>query len=390
MHPGELLAGRYQVLSAVGRGVFASVFMCRDLQAVEAAAAELDDDATIEAAAEGAVPTAPAPMAVGADGSLTRAHAALATGSSAVVAIKLLRANDTMRRAGMKELELLRLVATADPEGRYHCVRLLHTFDHRGHLCLVFEPLAMNLKEVQNKFGKGVGIAIGAVRAYAKQLLLALSLLSKLRIVHADIKPHNILANERFNLIKLADLGSAFRIDDADNLPTPLLVSRFYRAPEVILGYAHSPALDMWSAACVLYELFTGEPLFAGDDNNDMLHLQQALKGRFPHRMLRFHLRQVEALAIEAHFDADLRFLRAGTDPVSKAPTVRPMDITAPTTDLGAKLLAKKAADDPRRVVLQLRDLLERMLVLDPTKRITVKEALAHPFIRDRTHAATV
>jgi len=68
--------------------------------------------------------------------------------------------------------------------------------------------------QVQNKFGKGVGISIAAVRSYAKQMLLALSLLAKLRIIHADIKPHNILANERYNVIKLADFGSAFKEDD--------------------------------------------------------------------------------------------------------------------------------------------------------------------------------
>jgi len=51
----------------------------------------------------------------------------------------------------------------------------------------------------------------------------------------------------------------------ADNVPTPLLVSRFYRAPEIILGYTHTPALDMWSIACCLYELYTGDPLFPGE-----------------------------------------------------------------------------------------------------------------------------
>ena len=51
-------------------------------------------------------------------------------------------------------------------------IQLLATFEHRSHLCLVFEPLHMNLKEVQNKFGKGVGISIVAVRSYAKQVMM--------------------------------------------------------------------------------------------------------------------------------------------------------------------------------------------------------------------------
>ncbi len=57
--------------------------------------------------------------------------------------------------------------------------------------------------QVLDKFGKGVGIKLSAVRVYAKQLLIALYTLNKLNIVHADIKPHNILANESFNMLKV-------------------------------------------------------------------------------------------------------------------------------------------------------------------------------------------
>jgi serine/threonine-protein kinase PRP4 len=203
---GETIGGRYQVLGSRGRGVFSSVLYCRDTMAEGAADArplDAEDDSTVEEAAAGTIATAAAPMALTSSGALVRSHAALATGSSSYVAIKIIRANDTMRRAGQKELDILRTLATADPAGRYHCVRLLHAFEHRNHLCLAFEPLNMNLKEVQNKFGKGVGISVSAVRNYAKQMLLALSLLSKLRVVHADIKPHNILANDRYNVIKV-------------------------------------------------------------------------------------------------------------------------------------------------------------------------------------------
>ena len=58
------------------------------------------------------------------------------------------------------------------------------------------------------------------------------------------------------------------------------------------------------------------------------------------------------------------------------------IEILAPTEDLGALLMAKRAADDDKRVVMHLRDLLEKMLTLDPARRLTVKEAMAHPFIK--------
>lgn len=91
--------------------------------------------------------------------------------------------------------------------------------------------LSMNLRDVIKRFGKDVGINLKAVRAYAHQIFLALNLFSKLNIMHADIKPDNILVNESKSLLKVCDLGSAADTSEADI--TPYLVSRFYRAPEI-------------------------------------------------------------------------------------------------------------------------------------------------------------
>ena len=65
--------------------------------------------------------------------------------------------------------------------------------------------------QVLAKFGAGVGIRIDAVRLYAKQLLKGLQLLNKLGIVHADLKPHNIVCSQNWSVIKMCDFGSAFR-----------------------------------------------------------------------------------------------------------------------------------------------------------------------------------
>lgn len=96
----------------------------------------------------------------------------------------------------------------------------------------------MNLREALKKFGKDVGINIGAIRLYSRQLFIALKYLFDLKIVHADIKPDNILCSADLKSVKLCDFGSAFFETDAENVPTPYLVSRFYRAPEIILGQA--------------------------------------------------------------------------------------------------------------------------------------------------------
>jgi len=233
------------------------------------------------------------------------------------VAIKMIRNNDTMRKAAEKEKAILAEIAEKDPENRKHCVRMLTHLEYRSHVALVFEFQQMNLREALKKFGKDVGINIGAVRIYGRQLFYALRHLADLRVVHADIKLDNILCSGDLKQVKLCDFGSAFRETDTDNDPTPYLVSRFYRAPEIILGLPYDRAIDMWSVCLCLYELFTGHVMFPGRSNNEMLRLIMAIKGRFGTKQLKAHFRSYEVLSIEPHFEADYRFRHYEADPVT-------------------------------------------------------------------------
>ena len=103
-------------------------------------------------------------------------------------------------KTGLKELEFLKKLNDADPDDRCHCLRLFRQFYHKNHLCLVFESLSMNLREVLKKYGKDIGLHIKAVRSYSQQLFLALKLLKKCNILHADIKPDNILVRINFHI----------------------------------------------------------------------------------------------------------------------------------------------------------------------------------------------
>jgi serine/threonine-protein kinase PRP4 len=152
------------------------------------------------------------------------------------VAIKLIRNNDTMRKAAEKEKAILLTIAEKDPQNKRFCVKLITHLEYRNHVALVFEYQQMNLREALKKFGKDVGINIGAVRIYGRQLFVALRYLMELKVVHADLKLDNILCSEDLKTVKICDFGSAFFETDTDNDPTPYLVSRFYRAPEIILG----------------------------------------------------------------------------------------------------------------------------------------------------------
>lgn len=323
---GEVLDGRYEVIAAHGKGVFSTVVRAKDLKAGK--------------------------------------------GGHEEVAIKIIRNNDTMLKAGMEELVVLKTLAGADPEDRRHCVRFISSFKYRNHLCLVFESLHMNLREVLKKFGRNIGLKLTAVRAYAKQLFIALKHLRNCHVLHCDIKPDNMLVNESKTVLKLCDFGNAMFA--GKNEITPYLVSRFYRAPEIILGLSYDHPMDIWSVGCCLYELYSGKVLFPGPSNNDMLRLHMELKGSFPKKMLR------KGAFTDQHFDHDMNFCATEEDPVSKKAVkrllhnIKPKDISV--------IISGSPGEDPK-MLANFKDLLEKIFVLDPEKRMTVSQALSHPFI---------
>uniref|UniRef100_A0A3Q3VT46 Serine/threonine-protein kinase PRP4 homolog n=1 Tax=Mola mola TaxID=94237 RepID=A0A3Q3VT46_MOLML len=327
---GETLDKRYDVYGYTGQGVFSNVIRARD---------------TARAGQE--------------------------------VAVKIIRNNELMQKTGLKELEFLKKLNDADPDDKFHCLRLFRHFYHKQHLCLVFEPLSMNLREVLKKYGKDVGLHIKAVRSYSQQLFLALKLLKRCNILHADIKPDNILVNESKTILKLCDFGSASHV--ADNDITPYLVSRFYRAPEIIIGKPYDYGIDMWSVGCTLYELYTGKILFPGSSNNHMIKLAMDLKGKMPNKMIR------KGLFKDQHFDQNLNFLYIEVDKVTEREKVTVMSTINPTKDLLADMIGgQRLPEDQRKKVMQLKDLLDGTLMLDPAKRISINQALQHPFIQEK------
>lgn len=292
------------------------------------------------------------------------------------VAIKIVRNNEVMRKAGVKEIDILKDIASNDPEDKKHIIRLYSSFDHKGHLCMVFENLSLNLREVLKKFGRDVGINIKAIRAYAQQLFLGLSLLKKCQYLHADLKPDNILVNEARNIVKICDLGSASPI--TENATAPYLVSRFYRAPEVILGIPYDYAIDVWSIGCTLFELYTGKILFTGRNNNGMLRAIMECRGKFSHKLLRRGTLTYE------YFDDLLNFQSQEVDKLTGRTITRTVEIKAkPLRDLRSRLVPKgKKMDERERKDVELFvDLLDKCLDLRPDKRITPVECLKHPFI---------
>jgi serine/threonine-protein kinase PRP4 len=206
-------------------------------------------------------------------------------------------------------------------------------------------------------------------------MFIALRYLERLNIMHADLKPDNMVVNDKYNLLKICDFGSASTGDD--NEVTPYLVSRFYRAPEVMMGLQYGCPIDMWAAAVSIFELYTGKIMFQGTSNNAMLKLIQEVKGKMPHKLIR------KGVFSELHFDPDYDFLFKERDRVSGREIVRVLKFEQrpmPGKDLKSLLMPMKLPEAEARKVMQLADLLEKALMLDPSKRLTPSEALKHPF----------
>ena len=134
-------------------------------------------------------------------------------------------------------------------------------------------------------YGSRIGISLEAVKSYTYQLFRALYHLKKNKIIHADIKPDNIMVSKDLKKCKLIDFGNAMDISELPN--SPEIVARYYRAPEIFLGLQLDYGIDMWSAAVSIFEMYTGKLLFNGNSNSSMVKQMMVLKGPFTNKMLK-------------------------------------------------------------------------------------------------------
>ncbi|KAH7552587.1 dual specificity protein kinase pom1 [Bipolaris maydis] len=338
--------GRYRVIKGLGRGVFANV----------AQAEEVGTD----------------------DGDA----------SPRIVAIKMIRRNDLMRRASQKEMDFLRKVNEADPQDKRHIIRLLGSFDHKGHLCIVFEHMSKNLRDLLKEETNGHGLTLPAVRIYARQMFLGLQHLQNCQVIHLDLKPDNVLVSADKKTIKLADFGTA--VDKRDVIErTEYLVSRFYRAPEIILGMDVGYPVDMWAVGCTVYELWTGKILFTGRSNNQMIKSFMDCLGWPSEKLLKKGL--VNNVLDNFELGPPLKFISREVDQFNKFSIRKieqqkkiPRDMKTRVHDAARNI----SNGGPTAAELNdLADLLSATLHMNVEKRLTPKEALAHKFFASKTSA---
>jgi dual specificity tyrosine-phosphorylation-regulated kinase 2/3/4 len=260
-----------------------------------------------------------------------------------------------MLQQGQIEVAILERI-TETPGFDHACiVRYCEAFIFRTHQCATFEILGQNLFEWIRSFA-GRPIEPIRIRAIGRCVLNALTFLHGNSVVHCDVKPENILfVPGPLVDVRLIDFGSSCVIGQQRY---EYIQSRFYRAPEVILGIPYGPPMDVWSFGCVLGEIAIGKPLFVGENEEEQMQVLMGALGVPPREVIN----------------------KAGRRRVFFAPDGTPL----------RPQKGKRAARCPSlRELLQnadtvLIDLLERCLTWDPARRITTRVALTHQWFRSK------
>ncbi|KAJ1974920.1 serine/threonine protein kinase, CMGC, dual-specificity [Dimargaris verticillata] len=270
-------------------------------------------------------------------------------------AIKIIRNKRRFHCQAQIEIKLLETIRRWDADNTHHVIHIVDQFNFRNHLCIVTELLSINLYEYIRAH-QFQGFSLPLIRQFAIQLLQCLILLHRHKLIHCDLKPENILlVHPKQTAIKVIDFGSScFEHERIYSY----IQSRFYRSPEVILGMSYSMGIDMWSLGCILAELYTGYPLFPGENEQDQLSCIMELLGPPPVYLLEHASRRGE-------------FFDAAGQPIpfvnSKGKRRRP----------GTKQLAPVLKTNDALFL----DFLYRCLEWDPKRRMSPEDAACHGWV---------
>uniref|UniRef100_A0A3P8W6Z3 non-specific serine/threonine protein kinase n=1 Tax=Cynoglossus semilaevis TaxID=244447 RepID=A0A3P8W6Z3_CYNSE len=308
-------------------------------------------------------------------------------GTGEVVAVKILKNHPSYARQGQIEVGILARLSGENAD-EHNLVRAFECFQHRSHTCLVFEMLEQNLYDFlkQNKFSP---LSLKVIRPVLQQVATALKKLKSMGLIHADLKPENIMLVDPVRQpyrVKVIDFGSASHVSKA--VCSTYLQSRYYRAPEIILGLPFCEAIDMWSLGCVIAELFLGWPLYPGALEYDQIRYISQTQGSPGEHLLntgtktaRFFCREADSpyaswrlKSTEEHETETgmkskeaRKYIFSCLDDIAHVNMVMNLE--------GSDLLAEKA--DRREFV----GLLKKMLLIDAEERIAPADALSHPFV---------
>jgi serine/threonine protein kinase len=239
----------------------------------------------------------------------------------------------------MKELKHENIVSLHD---------VIHT---ENKLMLVFEYMDKDLKKYMDTNGDRGALNPLTIKSFMHQLLQGIEFCHANRVLHRDLKPQNLLINSKGQL-KLGDFGLARAFGIPVNTFSNEVVTLWYRAPDVLLGSrTYNTSIDIWSAGCIMAEMYTGRPLFPGTTNEDQLVRIFRIMGTPSERAW-------PGISQYSEYKQNFQMF-ATQDLRSILPQIDPSGI----------------------------DLLQRMLQLRPELRISAHDALQHPWFNDLTQS---
>lgn len=268
--------------------------------------------------------------------------------TSEIVAIKKFKESeddDIVKKTTLREVKILRMLRHPN------IVNLKEAFRRKGKLYLVFEYVHNNLLEILEEKPRGLDPEL--VRRYIFQLCMAIYWCHSNSVIHRDIKPENLLVNPDHSL-KLCDFGFARIVQPGSQTLTDYVATRWYRAPELLLGTTkYDLTVDSWAIGCIMGELVDGQPVFPGESEIDQLYIIQRVLGPLTQDQMKIFLNTTRF--------AGLKF----------------PDMSRPET------LSRKYVGKLSKSAL---DFMQSVLQMNPQKRLSCRECLEHPYFQGLSH----
>eukprot|EP00039_Didymoeca_costata_P009560 m.126807 g.126807 ORF g.126807 m.126807 type:complete len:407 (+) comp14528_c0_seq1:285-1505(+) len=297
------------------------------------------------------------------------------------VAVKVIKSISKYREAAKIELRVLKTLVQNDPDNKKCCIRLRDYFDFRNHICMVFDKLGLSLYD-HMKANDFNAFDLRVVQHFAVQLVIAIDYLHSLKLTHTDLKPENIMLvrNEcktvningksqiilKCTEIQVIDFGSATFEDEHH---TSIVSTRHYRAPEVILGLGWSHPCDIWSLACILLELNTGEATFQTHEDMEHLAMMQKILGPIPKSMAN----RTPSKAKKIFFDNKGRLLWP-----ERAKDKSSVEYVLENCKLLKHMIPREGVRHE-----EFYDMIQRMLRFESGRRISAARSLNYDFIKN-------
>lgn len=297
----------------------------------------------------------------------------IVTGENEV--LKVAKATARIMQAAKYEVKAYSSISALDPNKDSFCIHMKEWFLVGRHVCIALPLMGASVYDFikDNNFEP---FPMDQVRHVSFQLCSAVEFLHKNKMIHTDIKPENIMfVNASYTVtgvkifegqrvevrrinrtdIRLIDFGNLVCEGEVHDTT---IQTAYYRAPEVVLELGWTYPCDIWSVACTIYEMYSVDVLFQSEENLELLYLMEKCLGRIPLRMINKTRKKYFSNGV-----VNFNWAEADQGIIQYS---KPLE----------QMKRSDSEDDD-----ELFDLIWKMLQFEPAKRISSKDAMAHPFL---------